>query len=138
MTATLVDSQTEVLRYTQSLCEALETDFRLYSTRSHRDSVMREINADYHNKCLQEIANGTYDFGYQFIIETGNKYHKVIMIAHGSRSVHCFVDKKTGAVYKPASFKAPAKHVRFNLLDRQSREELYRTATWSGGHLYLR
>ena len=36
----------------------------------------------------------------------------------GSRSVHAFIDKKTGEVYKPASFKAPAKHVRYNLLRR--------------------
>ena len=49
------------------------------------------------------------------------KYHKIIMEVPNnnrppSRSVHAFVDKKTGEVYKAASFKAPAKHVRFNLL----------------------
>ena len=138
MTAICTDSQTEVLLYTQSLCEALEVDFRLYSTKSHRASVEREANPDYHNKCLQEIANGTYDFGYQFVIETGKKYHKIIMIAHGNRSVHCFVDKKTGSVLKSASWKAPAKGVRYNLLNAQSREECYRNANWSGNYLYLR
>ena len=30
-------------------------------------------------------------------------------------SVHAFVDKKTGEVYKAASYKAPAKIVRYNL-----------------------
>ena len=30
-------------------------------------------------------------------------------------TVHAFIDRKTGEVYKPASWKAPAKHVRFNL-----------------------
>ena len=138
MTAICTDSQTEVLLYTQSLCEALEVDYRLYSTRSHRASIEREVNPDYHQKCLKEIADGTYDFGYQFVIETGKKYHKVIMIAHGSKSVHCFVDKKTGDVYKSASYKAPAKRIRYNLLNAQSREECYRNANWSGNYLYLR
>ena len=53
--------------------------------------------------------NGKTD-GYKFYIESGRKYHKVIMETGGSsRSVHAFIDKKTGDVYKPASFKAPAK-----------------------------
>lgn len=138
MTATLIGSQTEVLHYTQSLCEALEIDYRLYCTKSHRRSVEREINADYHNQCLQQIADGTYDFGYQFVIEEGKKYLKVIMIAHGSRSVHCFVDKNTGEVYKSASWKAPAKGVRYNLLDAGSREHCYHLADWAGSYLYAR
>ena len=138
MTATLVDSKTQVFQYTQSLCQALEVDFRLYSTKSHRASVASEINSNYHQKCLQEIADGTYDFGYEFVIEEGKKYLKVIMIAHGSKSVHCFVDKKTGEVYKSASWKAPAKGVRYNLLDARSREECYRNADWAGSYLYLR
>ena len=34
--------------------------------------------------------------------------------------VWCFVDAATGDVYKPASWKAPAKHVRYNLFDEDS------------------
>lgn len=134
----MTTTSTEVLKYTQSLCEALEIDFRLYNTKQHRRSVENEINADYHSQCLQQIADGTYDFGYQFVIEEGRKYLKVIMIAHGSRSVHCFVEKNTGAVLKSASWKTPAKGVRFNLLDAQSREECYRRADWSSSYLYAR
>ena len=52
----------------------------------------------------------------------------------GSRSVHAFIDKKTGEVYKPASFKAPAKHVRYNLLSEISREECYARCDWAGGY----
>lgn len=126
----------QVLGYVRSLCEALETDFRLYATRQHRESVRREINMDYHNRCLQEIADGTYDFGYEYEIEEGRKYYKVIMIARGSKSVHCFVDKQTGDVYKSASWKSPAKGIRYNLLDAVSREQCYRRASWSGSYLY--
>ncbi len=93
---------------------------------------------DYHNKCLQEIADGTYDFGYEFVIEEGKKYYKVIMIANGSRSVHCFVDKQTGDVYKSASWKSPAKGIRYNLLDAVSREKCYRSLDWAGRYLYMK
>ena len=41
------------------------------------------------------------------------KYHKIVMeTEQQSKSVHAFVDKKTGELYKAASFKAPAKGVR--------------------------
>jgi hypothetical protein len=76
---------------------------------------------------------------YKFYIESGRKYHKVIMETEsGSKSVHAFVDKKTGEVYKPASWKAPAKIVRYNLLMIESREECFARADWSGGYLYVR
>ena len=92
--------------------------------------------------CLVEDfqrANNRKTDGYKFYIESGRKYHKVIMeTGAGSRSVHAFVDKKTGEVYKPASFKAPAKIVRYRLLEIASREECFARADWAGGYLYLR
>ena len=75
---------------------------------------------------------------YEFYIESGRKYHKIVMETESqSRSVHAFVDKKTGEVYKPASFKAPAKHVRYNLNIISSREECFARADWAGGYLYI-
>jgi len=92
--------------------------------------------------CLVEDfqrANNRKTDGYKFYIESGRKYHKVIMeTGAGSRSVHAFVDKKTGEVYKPASFKAPAKIVRYRLLEIASREECFARADWAGGYLYVR
>ena len=76
---------------------------------------------------------------YKFYIESGRKYHKIVMeTGAGSRSVHAFVDKKTGDLYKPASFKAPAKHVRFNLCIINDREWLLENADWAGGYLYMK
>jgi len=76
---------------------------------------------------------------YKFYIESGRKYHKLIMeTGSGSRSVHAFVDRKSGEVFKPASFKAPAKQVRFNLLLIKDREWLLENADWAGGYLYMR
>ena len=76
--------------------------------------------------------------GYKFYIESGRKYHKIIMeTGAGSRSVHAFVDKKTGEVYKPASFKSPAKHVRYDLCLISHREWLFENADWAGSYLYM-
>ena len=103
--------QLNVRKYTLMLCDALLMDF---NRRGH-----------------------TLD--YKFYIESGRKYHKIIMETEsGSRSSHAFVDKKTGEVYKAATFKAPAKIVRYNLLSIKSREECFERADWAGGYLYIR
>jgi hypothetical protein len=74
-----------------------------------------------------------------YIAEGGRKYHKIVMeYENGQRSVHAFVDKKTGEVYKPASFKAPAKGVRYDLRLIEQREWLLENADWAGGYLYAR
>ncbi len=100
-----------VLRYSEILCEALTQQFQ----SSHPNSEP-----------------------YKFYIESGRKYHKLIMETNGnSRSVHAFVDKNSGAVYKAASFKAPAKGIRYYLLDDNSREECFARCDWSGGYLYM-
>ena len=51
--------------------------------------------------------------------EVAKKYIKVFTstvydgVQRDGRSVFMFIDKETGAVYKPASYKAPAKGIRF-------------------------
>ena len=52
--------------------------------------------------------------------------------------VHAFLNKETGEVFKPASYKAPAKHVRYDLRRIQQRRECFANADWAGGYLYLR
>ena len=103
--------QLNVRKYTLMLCDALVDNFK-----------QRHPNSE----------------PYKFYIESGRKYHKIVMETESqSRSVHAFVDKKTGEVYKPASFKSPAKHVRFNLLMEKSREFLFENCDWAGGYLYM-
>ena len=103
--------QLNVHKWTLMLCDALVDNFK----QSHPNSDP-----------------------YKFYIESGRKYHKIVMETESqSRSVHAFIDKKTGEVYKPASFKSPAKHVRFNLLMEKSREFLFENCDWAGGYLYM-
>ena len=72
---------------------------------------------------------------YKFTIQTGRKYHKIYCENQG---VHAFVNKETGEVYKPASYKAPAKHVRYDLRRIKDRQRCFANADWAGGYLYLR
>ena len=112
--------QLNVRKWTLMLCDALEMNFK---SRNRGVVAGREAPS------------------YEFVIEEGRKYLKIIMVVPNegrlpSRSVHAFVDKKTGEVYKAASFKAPAKHVRFDLRLIKDREWLLEHADWAGGYLY--
>ena len=88
----------------------------------------------------------------KFVVKTGKRYYKIVQQEfetwEGSRnygkyadgSVHCFVDKETGDVYKPASWKAPAKHVRFTFQNVDHLKFLLNpdNVGWAGGYLYIR
>jgi hypothetical protein len=54
--------------------------------------------------------------------------------AYNSRSAHAFVDKKTGAMYKVASWSAPAKGIRFYINDT---ETLDKVTDWTSSYLYI-
>jgi len=134
--------QLNVTKWSLMLCDALRQNYIDYSLRSHYNALQRGEDTDYHEACIADLKNGKSN--YDFIIESGNKYQKVIMsIDNGgtrapSRSVHCFIDKKTGEVYKSASWKSPAKGVRYDLRIIQQREWLLAHADWAGSYLYLR
>ena len=130
-----------VLAHTYALCEALRQNYIDYSIRSHERSLQRlegntETGINYHKAQIALLKSGVCD--YNFYPETGKKYHKIVMNANGSRSVHAFVDKKTGELYKSASWKSPAKGVRFDLRLIEQREWLLQHADWAGSYLYLR
>ena len=104
--------QLNVTKYSLMLCDALQQNYQ----RSH--------------------PNGR---NYSYALVSGRKYHKLMQCVDGqTESVHAFIDRKTGEVYKPASYKAPAKHVRYNLNIIQEREECLEKCDWAGSYLYLR
>lgn len=130
-----------VLNYSLALCEALKYNYIHHSIKSHQRQLTEyggdrcDVSyAPYHQECIEKLKKGNSD--YDFIVESGRKYHKIIMIANGSKSVHAFVDKKTGGLYKSASWKAPAKGERYNLLNNEQREWLFENADWASGYLY--
>ena len=126
-----------VLKNTLLLIEALKDNYRQYSIRGHQHSAERGEHVEYHLRKIDELKSGKCDIDYT--IESGKKYHKVIMIdGGGQRSAHAFIDKQTGEVYKSASWKAPAKGVRYDLRLIADREYLLENADWSGGYLYAK
>ena len=128
------DIQLKVREYCLMLCEALEQDFKQDSIR--RANFFSNNDPEYKAKRLASIESG--ECLYKFYIESGRKYHKIIMETDsGNRSVHAFVNMKTGELHKAASFKAPAKGVRYNVLNIQSREEMFKYADWAGEYLYM-
>jgi len=102
--------QLNVTKYSLMLCDALQQSYQL----SH--------------------PNGR---NYSYALISGRKYHKVMQCVDGqTESVHAFIDRKTGEVYKAASYKAPAKGVRFNLLIIEEREFVLENCDWAGSYLY--
>ena len=102
--------QLSVTKYSLMLCDALQQNYQ------------------------KQHPNGR---NYSYALISGRKYHKVMQCINGkTESVHAFIDRKTGEVYKPASVKAPAKGVRFNLLIIKEREFVLENCDWAGGYLY--
>ena len=106
---------------------------------------------EYAREQLDEIENGTANLMF-FKVKSGKKYYKIIQqqfeTCEGSKyygkyrdaSVHAFVDKKTGQVFKPAGWAKPAKHVRYDMRIINQRQLLHNPnfTGWSGGYLYMR
>ena len=142
MTATLAQQNIaeNVLKHTHALIEALKHNYVQSAIRGHQRSFVladNDFNLTHHARKIDELKNGKCPIDY--VIESGKKYHKVIFIdGGGSRSVHCFIDKQTGDVYKSASWKAPAKGVRYDLRLIKDREWLFENADWSSGYLYAK
>ena len=126
-----------VLLHTYTLCEALKHNYVEYAIRGHQKFVDDPETKEYHQRKIDELKNNQCPV--DFIIESGRKYHKIVFIdGGGQRSVHAFVDQKTGEVYKSASWKAPAKGVRYDLRLIEQREWLFENADWSGQYLYAK
>ena len=83
---------------------------------------------------LQRLLDDRKSSFYERVqLEEGRKFFKIIFSGN-QRSVHSFVDKTTGDVYKPASWKAPAKGARFNVVTGMG--ELLQRADIYGSYLY--
>ena len=147
-TALFQQEMKNIEEYAQTLCDTLEENFKQDSIMSYKRMAMTD--SGYATKRLEEIENGTANL-YKFVVQKGRKYLKIInqqyddmgpnpSYEYRNGSVHAFIDRETGDVYKPASWAKPAKHVRYNLLERSDRNFLfdYRNVGWAGGYLYMR
>ena len=148
------DLQRRVENWVIEYCDALEENFKQYSIRSYKSNIDNPNNKtvegykSYYQEQLEKIENGTANL-YKFDYKVGKRFIKVFNLQfdtfrdrneYREGSVTAFIDKNTGEVYKPASWKAPAKHVRFDLRLIKDREFLLNpeNCDWAGGHLYMR
>ena len=144
------DIETRVAGWVKTYADTITENYRRYHVATLEGNLSGNY-PEYARKQLDEIENGTANLMW-FKVKTGKKYYKIVQQEfetwEGSKyygqyrdaSVHAFVDKKTGQVFKPASWQAPAKHVRFDLRIIREREFLfnYKNTGWAGGYLYLR
>ena len=156
MTTVLTKKEIEMIKeriedrvagWVQTYADTITKNYREYHIRTLKGNLSGNY-PEYAREQLDEIENGTAKLMY-FKVNTGKKYYKIVQMnfdtfqnrnEYREGSVHAFVDKQTGQVYKPASWAAPAKHVRFDLRIIREREFLFNSNNtgWAGGYLYLR
>ena len=134
--------------YTEEYCKAITENYKIYHTRSMERMAASDPDSTYPSEELKRIQNGTANL-MKFEIREGKKYYKVVQVEYDTfqnrneyrdGSVHAFVDKNNGNVYKPASWKAPAKHVRYSFQSPEDIRFLLNPVNvgWAGGYLYMR
>ena len=156
MTTVLTKKEIEMIKeriedrvagWVQTYADTITKNYRDYHIRTLKGNLSGNY-PEYAREQLDEIEKGTAKLMY-FKIKTGKKYYKIVQMnfdtfqdrnEYREGSVHAFVDKQTGQVYKPASWQAPAKHVRYDLRIIREREFLFNpnNTGWAGGYLYLR
>ena len=133
----------KIEKWVWQYCRSLENNYENYHVR-----MASNYTSDYSKKQLEDVKNGTANL-MKFRMESGRKYWKIIQQDYDTfqdrneyrdGGVHAFVNKKTGEVYKAASWKSPAKHVRYDLRVIKDREYVLNpdNCGWAGGYLYMR
>ncbi len=149
-TLTETTLEQRVADWTQTYADTITENYRQY----HLNTLQGNLSGnypEYAREQLDEIENGTANLMF-FKVKSGKKYYKIVQQQfetwEGSKyygkyrdaSVHAFVDKKTGQVFKPAGWAKPAKHVRYDMRIITQRQLLHNPnfTGWSGGYLYMR
>ena len=156
MTTVLTKKEIEMIKeriedsvagWVQTYADTITKNYRDYHIHTLKGNLSGNY-PEYAREQLDAIENGTANL-MKFKVKTGKKFYKIVQMEfdtfqnrneYREGSVHAFVDKKTGQVYKPASWQAPAKHVRYDLRIIREREFLFNSNNtgWAGGYLYLR
>ena len=144
-------NRTFIKSYVNDYADAITENYRRYHIKTLTRNLTESRYPDYAQEQLDAIENGTANL-MKFKVYTGKRYYKIVQQEfetweksryygqYRDSSVHCFVDKETGDVYKPASWSAPAKHIRFTFQNVDHLKFLLNpdNVDWAGGYLYLR
>ena len=143
-------NRTFIKSYVNDYADAITENYRRYHIRTLKGNLHGNY-PEYAREQLDAIENGTANL-YKFVVKTGKRYYKIVQQEfetwekskyygqYRDGSVHCFVDKETGDVFKAASWSAPAKHIRFTFQNVDHLKFLLNpdNVGWAGGYLYLR
>ena len=104
----------------------------------HRENIMRgNDDSEYHAASIEKLITGSDEALPEYVISEGKKYYKIVM-QDNQRSVHAFVNKSNGDVYKAASWASPVRDARYNLLLDDARMVLFNAVDPFGSYLYKR
>ena len=143
-------NRTFIKSYVEDYAKAITENYRRYHIRTLKGNLSGNY-PEYAREQLDAIENGTANLMW-FKVYSGKRYYKIVQQEfetweksryygqYRDSSVHCFVDKETGDVYKPASWSAPAKHIRFSFQNVEDLKFLLNpdNVGWAGGYLYIR
>ena len=159
MTTVLTKKEIEMIKeriedrvagWVQTYADTITKNYSDYHIRTLKGNLSGNY-PEYAREQLDAIENGKANIMW-FKDYSGKKYYKIVQQEfetwekskyygqYRDGSVHCFVDKETGNVYKAASCQAPAKHVRFTFQNVDHLKFLLNpdNVDWAGGYLYLR
>ena len=144
-------NRTFIKSYVNDYADAITENYRRYHIKTLTRNLTESRYPDYAQEQLDALENGTANL-MKFVVKTGKRYYKIVQQEfetweksryygqYRDGSVHCFVDKETGDVYKAASWSAPAKHIRFSFQNEADIKFLLNpdNVTWTSGYLYIR
>jgi len=143
-------NRTFIKSYVEDYAKAITENYRRYHINTLNGNLHGNY-PEYAREQLDAIENGTANLMW-FKVYSGKRYYKIVQQEfetwekskyygqYRDSSVHSFVDKETGDVYKPASWSAPAKHIRFSFQNVEDLKFLLNpdNVGWAGGYLYIR
>ena len=138
------EQELKVDSWTADYITALNENFYNYQVQSY-ERMIETSDSDYARERLETIKHRNPRDLYTYRSIKGRRYNKIVQreFEDGKfrdTTVHAFIDKYTGEVYKPAGWANPAKHVRYDMRIIKERESLHNPdkIDWAGGHLYMR
>ena len=143
-------NRTFIKSYVEDYAKAITENYRRYHINTLNGNLHGNY-PEYAREQLDAIENGTANLMW-FKVYSGKRYYKIVQQEfetweksryygqYRDSSVHCFVDKETGDVFKAASWSAPAKHIRFTFQNVDHLKFLLNpdNVDWAGGYLYIR
>ena len=140
------EQELKVDSWTADYVTALNENFYNYQVKSYERMIDTQDSL-YAQERLEVIKGRNPRDLYTWKVYKGRKYNKIVQREFDERegkfrdgSVHAFIGKYTGEVYKPAGWANTAKHVRYDMRIIKERESLHNPdkIDWAGGHLYMR